>query len=265
MTVAINDPEVQQFLREANEAEAKAAEPPKIDSPPDTVFDLHGSFLQEDGRWVKTFEVRELTGRDEEALAKIKDPGRLMTTLLERGLVRIGTQDATPGMLDDLYAGDWETILIALRIVTFGEIVSTEWSCGSCRNPYEAEIDLRTDIPIRGSKEDEETTVQGKRVVYEITPLMGSGQRKIMEMIASGSTVAELNTISLFECVQSIDGRPVVGMDAIRDLPMADRRALLDAITERRVGPDLQGVRTKCPTCGTEQQSPLSVAALFQN
>lgn len=265
MTMTINDPEVQRFLQEANEGEKSSSEPPEIAPPADLVFDLHGGFMQKDGEWVTQFEVRELTGRDEEALARLTDGGRLMVTLLERGLVRVGNMKVTDEVIDGLYAGDWETVLIALRIVTFGETVTTEWSCGSCRQPYEAEIDLREDVPIRTANEIDDSPIQGKRNVYEITPLMGSGQRKIMEKItASGTTVADLNTLTLFECVESINGRPPLGMDAIRDLPIMDRRLLIDAIADRRVGPNLQGVRTKCPTCDAEQDSPLTVAALFQ-
>lgn len=261
----INDPEVQKFLAEANR-ETVESSAPEVAEPLDPVFDLVGGYRQDDGTWATKFTVRELTGRDEEALARITDPGRLMIALLQRGLVRVGSQPADDEVLDGLFAGDWETVLIAIRIITFGPEFTTEWACGSCGNPYEVTFDLRKDLPIRSANENPEAEipVQGRRNSYIVTALRGSGQRKILEQISKkDTTTADLNTLTLFECIASVNGYPLMSMDAVRDLSIADRRLLLDTVNDNRLGPNLRGVKTKCPTCGVEQASPLSVAALF--
>ena len=107
-------------------------------------------------------------------------------------------------------------------------------------------------------------TVKGRRATYDVGLFTGGTQRKIFNMMAEDKTVAEINTLILSSCVQRIDGRVPLGESAFLDLPMADRQTLLKSITEHRVGPDLQGVTIKCPTCGYEQENPLNAAALFR-
>lgn len=107
-------------------------------------------------------------------------------------------------------------------------------------------------------------TVEGRRHVYEMSLYSGATQRTIFDMMGENKSIAVINTEVLHDSIQQIDGMPVLGRDAVRDIPLADRRALLDSIQERRVGPDLQGVKIKCPTCGHEQGFPLNAAALFQ-
>jgi hypothetical protein len=256
--------EVQKVLDEANSGTTTEVPDPEIIPPPDTVVELSGGCLDPSGSWVREAEVRELTGRDEEALARVKDVGRWMTLLLERGTVRIGSEPSSPDVLDGLLAGDWELLLLHIRAVTFGKEYETETVCRSCGSEYSVQIDVTKDIPVRAANPDEFTfSVRGKRQTYEVSLRSGATQRKVLEKL-SDLSVAEMNTLVLYECVSVIDGLPVMGMDAIRDMPMQDRQTLLTEIRNRQPGPDLQGVTTKCPDCGAEQTLALSVAALFQ-
>jgi hypothetical protein len=76
---------------------------------------LYNSFT---GELTDTAEVRELTGADEEAIAKITDYGRSLLAILERGTVKIGDKPATKEVLDKLLAGDRDYLLMKIRIVT---------------------------------------------------------------------------------------------------------------------------------------------------
>ena len=265
MTVGINDPRIQQMIDDANRGAAPAVDEPNIIDPPDTHFRLAAGYVQDNGQWTKDFEVRELTGRDEEALARIPDVGRGLAAMIDRSVLRLGNDDATSDRLDSLMGGDWDTILLAVRTVTFGSQVELKPTCQNCRAEYEVTIDLASDISIRtANPEDLSWSVEGRRHTYEVSLYTGSTQRKIYDMIADDKTVAVLNTEILHNSVDKIDGMPVLGTDQIRDLSIADRRVLLDSIQDHRVGPDLQGVKIKCPTCGHEQPNPLNAAALFQ-
>lgn len=262
----INDPDVQRILKEANEGPQAVAVFPDVDGPPDTVFSLAAGYMADDGSWTKEFEVRELTGRDEEALARIPDVGRSLVAMIQRGTVRLGPDKATPEALDSLVGGDLDTILVAIRTVTFGPEVEIKPICNSCRTTYEATIDISKDLPIRTTNpEDLSWTVKGKKNTYEVSLYTAATQRRIFEEMSDDSkTIAVFNSEILLDSISSINGMPVLGMDAIRDLPMADRREILNSIQEHRVGPDLQGVKIKCPTCGHEQNFALNAAALFQ-
>jgi hypothetical protein len=265
MAVGINDPNVQQLISEANKGtDADQIGPPLID-PPDTVFRFAAGYFQDDGTWATEFEVRELTGRDEEALARITDVGRSLVAMIERGIVRLGNDAATPERLDSLIGGDWDTVLLAVRAVTFGPTVELRPECHGCGAKYEVTINLLSDLPVRtANQEDLSWTVKGRRHTYDVSLYTGATQRRVFDLMAENKTIAAINTEVLSDSIDRIDGMPVLGKDVIRDLPMADRRTILDSIQDRRVGPDFQGVTIKCPTCSHEQPNPLNAAALFQ-
>ena len=263
----INDPEVQRIISEANQGVVEERPSgPILEEPPNTVFQLAAGYMQDDGAWTKTFEVRELTGRDEEALARVPDFGRAIALMIRRATVRLGKDPVTDERLDSLVAGDWDTILTAIRSVTFGPEIELSPTCDQCHASYEVTVNLMKDLNIRtANPEDQTWTLQGKRHAYSMTLYTGATQRRILEAMADSSqTVAALNTEVIADSITAIDGMPVLGLDMIRDLPVPDRRMLLDSIQERRVGPDLQGVKIKCPTCGHEQSYPLSATALFR-
>jgi len=260
----INDPGIQRLIAEANRG-TEVIDEPSIIPPLDTVFQLAAGYWQDDGQWVKEFEVRELTGRDEEALARITNVGRTLVAMIERGAVRLGQDDATPERMSQLVGGDWDTVLLAVRSVTFGPTVELRPTCSGCRATYEVTINLMSDLSVRtANPEDLSWTVKGARHTYEVSLYSGGTQRKVFDMMAEDKTIAVINTEVLHDSITKIDGLPVFGRDEIRDISLKDRRLLLDSIQQRRVGPDLQGVKIKCPTCGHEQNNPLDAAALFQ-
>lgn len=263
MTTMINDPEVQRAISEANSG-TQVNQMPEPEGPSDTIFQLAAPYLTTLGGMTKEFEVRELTGRDEEALSHIKDVGRTLVAMVERAVVRIGPDEANAEALDSLVGGDWDTALMAVRVATFGPTVNLTPSCQKCGFGYEVTIDLTKDLNVRTSDEVPTWTVKGRRSTYEVGLYTGATQRKIFSMMAGDKTAAEINTLILADSVQRIDGRVPLGESAVLDLPLADRQLLLDSIADHQVGPDLQGVTIKCPTCGFEQANPLNAAALFR-
>lgn len=266
MTVAnINDPRVQKLIEDANRGMDDLPDMPDVAEPMGTVFSLAAGCIQDDGNWATEFEVRELTGRDEEALARITDVGRSLVALTERGLVRLGKDPASPQRLDGVVGGDWDTILLAIRAVTFGPTLELKPTCRGCKAQYNVTIDITKDLAVRtANREDLTWTVKGRTHTYDVYLYTGATQRRIFEMMAEGATIAAINTEILMDSINHIDGMPVMGRETIRDLGIFDRKELLRSIQERRVGPDLQGVKIKCPTCGHEQSNPLNAAALFQ-
>jgi hypothetical protein len=260
------DPGVaKKILQQVEEMDRPTFGTPEPVVPLDTVFHLHGGYEDNHGRLVTEFEVRELTGRDEEFLGRIKDPARMMIAMLTRGLVRVGDEPASDEVLDGLIAGDWETILLAVRIVTFGRTYTSEHICSSCGQPFESTVDLIDDLSVKTlTYEDRVFDVIGRKgAVYRATPAFGYAQRRIL-LRNIDETFAEMNTLMLKDCVLSINDRPVLTKGDVLDIPLADRRLLVDEIDKRRAGPELAGVRTKCPACDEEQLNPLNVVALFQ-
>ena len=83
-------------------AEEQVFEAPKIIPPSDTTVELPGGYLTPAGEILRTAEVRELNGKDEEAIAKANNVGKALMTILQRGTVRIGDQKVDEKLLDNL-------------------------------------------------------------------------------------------------------------------------------------------------------------------
>lgn len=264
----VADPAVaQRLLRKVEESsEEQGAETPglAITTPPGLEFPLGGWYQRDDGSFATTFEVRELTGRDEEYIGKARDAPKMLIAILERGLVSVGGEKADADVRDSLLAGDWETALLAIRIVTFGPEYDHALVCDNCGWSGEVEIDLGK-IPITKVDQDERSfEVVGRHgTKYSVSPPYGAVQRQIMAG-AMSDTVAEMNTMMLKDCVRSIGNLPVLSKGDVMDISIADRRVLLREIDKRRAGPDLAGVTTRCPECGEEQKAPISLVLLFQ-
>lgn len=262
---AVSDPALANRIIE--EVVDKPAAQDALDSipiPEDTVYQLCGGYTPDGRTWDTEFEVRELTGRDEEYISRIANQMRIYSAILERGLVRVGHHRSSPLLIDGLLAGDWETVLLAIRIVTFGRQIEAKVTCDECKQSYTVDIDLVEQV-VRHEVSMEEVTFQivGRHgTKYKVNLPFGATQRKIMEK--ENLTNGEANTILLTDCVQTIDGMPTIGSDSVLNIPMADRITLVQTIDSKKVGPDLKGVRTKCPYCDAEMNTPISIAALFQ-
>lgn len=238
---------------------------PKVTTtpPPDTDVELLGGLLDPISGFISTAEVRELTGLDEEIISKITDPGKALLTILERATVKIGDEPANRETLDALYAGDRELLLLAIRKATFGSDVKLgPGECPSCSFEQVFEIDLSKDVPLK--KLDGEHTFTIKCKVGEVVVSLPTGSTQKAIVTSTNKTSAELDTILLKNCIESINGDPVLNMDDVRKLSLKDRRNILQEITTRNPGPQLSQIKVPCQSCGAEVPLPLTLAELFR-
>jgi hypothetical protein len=253
----------------ANEAIAEATQEvvqsvePEIELPPETSVKLPGGLLDPILGVINTAEVRELNGADEEAIAKVNDIPKSLMVILERGTVNLGDEPAKKADLDALLAGDRETLLLAIRKVTFGsEIKLGPGNCPECGEEQVFDIDLDKDVPTKELENDERSFTLKCKVGEVVVSLPDGGVQK--ELVNSANkTAAELDTIMLKGCISEINGIPVMSVQQIRDLSIKDRREILDAISTRNPGPQLQDIKKNCKACGLEVPLPLTLADLF--
>ena len=231
--------------------------------PPDTNVELLGGLMDPITGLISTAEVRELNGIDEEIISKISDPGKALLTILERATVKIGDEPADKETLDALYAGDRELLLLAIRNITFGsDIKLGPGECPSCGVEQVFEVDLIKDVPLKKLEGDHMFTVKCKVGDVVVTLPTGSTQKAIVT--STNKTSAELDTILLKNCIESINDRPVINVDDVRNLSLKDRRDILQEITNRNPGPQLSQIKIPCQSCGTEVPLPLTLAELFR-
>ena len=262
--ITTSDPTILETLTsKINEAPAVEV---KTVPPSNSEVVLPGGFIAGDGSVVKTVEVRELNGMDEEAISRAGSVGRALLVMLQRGLVSIGLDKVQKDDIDALLGGDRDAILIGIRRLTFGEDVKFNFPCPHCSSDLDVTVDLSKDIPVK----ELEDPISDRKFIYKSSTKgdivvglpTGSTQKKLLEN--SDKTVAELNTILLSGCVQSIDGFPSVGASAVLQLGMADREKIIAEIIDRNPGPRLGEVSTTCEACGEDIPMPLSLADLFR-
>jgi hypothetical protein len=262
MSQVITDAElVSQFAQQAME------EPEKVitsRAPSDTTVDLPGGYVSQDGTVVKTAEVRELNGADEEAISKAGSKAKALGVLLQRGLIKVGTEDATKDMLDNLLSGDRDAILLGIRKVTFGDELKAMAHCYACNEDQEIVVVLSEDIPVRPLDASKGRTwiVETKKGPVGVALPTGLVQKKLMDN--ADKTAAEINTLLLAGCVISVDGAPSMGAHTVLSLGMTDRANLVDEIIDTNPGPRLGEVKKACRACGESMNLPLSLLDLFQ-
>lgn len=260
-----------QLLKEVNKmvAQEEAALPaPQISVPPlpETTVSLPaGLYDPFEATVIKTAEVRELNGADEEAIVRIADPGKALLSILERGTVSIGSEPATKEMLGLLLAGDREMLLLAIRKATFGSEVEVQAVCDKCPGLQTFKIDLNTDVEVKTLDDpinDRKFTMNLKAGVAKVNLPTGDVQTKIIN--ATDKNSAELDTLLLTSCVAEIGDQPVLGAGRIQSLGITDRRDLLEEIAKRNPGPLLSEIKKACGNCGQGVDLPLTLAELFR-
>jgi len=140
----------------------------KITSPSNNLVTLPGGYLTATGEVIDEAEVRELTGADEEAIAKAPNVGRALLTILQRGTVRIGEERADEKILEGILSADRDVLLLAIFKATFGNTaVVPVYMDGEMK---EVEVDLNADIPIKMLSDkvnDRYFTVKAKRTTTQ--------------------------------------------------------------------------------------------------
>lgn len=233
--------------------------------PGDLHVALPGGVMQDDGTVVRTASVKELTGRDEEAIYRHTTAAGALNATLVRGVTHIGTEPVTENVLDRMLVGDREALLVGIFKATFGNPAPMQAVCNKCREVKEALVDVDTDIKqkvLLDPINDRVFEVSGAKHTFLVTLPDGLTQKALTEDPSKSGP--ELSTILLRNCVMKIDGNPVYSDAQIQNLGVRDRRLLGKEIESRSPGPIFEAVTAECPDCGSEVVVPISLGALFR-
>lgn len=239
------------------------------------IADTPGDFIRlSDG---KTATVKELTGSDEEALAKAMKSNNgvhFLDTLLTRGVTTLDGKPASPDALKNLLVGDRDELLIAIRVATYGEEFSLDgWTCPHCQGQTDLNFSLVTSIeriPLEPSPDMEPA--------FEIDLRRGA---KALVRFPTGAdqlavadpnwTSTDRNSEMLRRCVKTItraDGSQIhvqAFPGAISEMNIPDRRKIVDAIWERQPGPRYTRIQFVHSECQKEVTLALSMLDLFRD
>lgn len=254
-------------------AQTKFPDAPEV---ADNLVELPGGLIEGDHTYT-TAVVKELTGADEEAMARAAIGGNsihFLNTLLECGTAKIGDAEPekTKELLKRLLVGDRDAILLGIRVATYGkELKVPGFLCPECGQASDVEFsDITEDIDTRklDSPLDAnfELPISGGRTVTMRLPNAGD-----QAIIAENSkwTQPERNTRLIQLCVQHIKDDVTGRTQSMQGFPslaqamsLRDRRKILDAIAEREPGPRYNDIKIT-HDCGKEVSLVLDLGDLF--
>lgn len=252
---------IQQALKEPESTPEKA----QLKAPSDNSLELPGGYITATGEVLRDAEVRELTGRDEEAIMKYDNVFKAMNVILSRGVISIGGKPVNDDILDSILSADRDALLLAIFKATFGDTAVIPSFCAGCTSVKEVEVDVNQDIKHKvlvDPIDDRSFTVTTKSHEYGVSLPTGKAQRELMTNGDKNS--AELTTLFLEYCVKTIDGRPVFDKSQIQAIGIADRRKIAVEIEQRNPGPQFNETTVDCPDCGGKVGVPINFGTLFQ-
>lgn len=236
-------------------------------------FNLLAGYIDDDGNLHSTFTLREMTGRDEEAISKSdlrQNGAKLVSTLLERCVVSIGSltrkevgNDKWKEIIRSLLVGDQDYMLIKLRELSMGGEVEVNHTCPNCKENLKTFLELsELEIePFKGQRTIQFSLPRGfkdkKGVLHkEGTLRLPTGQdREILTPIAK-KNLAQASTLMLTRVCVFEDGLYVTE-DVMRDLTVRDREYLQKLLQENLFGVKLE-VDVVCTSCGEDFRGNLN-------
>lgn len=234
---------------------------PTIDDAPDCMVPLvRGIVLN--GRDQRTAEVRELTGNDEEALARYKKPEDFFDAVVAMGTVRLGDIDMTTlpfaerqAHLRHLLIGERDAIFLGIARVTYGDDRRVPVTCRMCGREQELGYKISEDFHAREVKHLDErsfkyTTSKGQ----ELEVRLPTGEDQLEVLRKDGVSPAEMSTTLLAACILSVNGGLIVDpLVFARSMTMRDRQLLTNQMVDRQPSVDLT-IKFPCHGCQEEQQ-----------
>lgn len=238
-----------------------------VDEDDSPVFEMLAGYKDENGVTHKEFTLREMTGKDEEAIHKtdVKNNGsKVVTTLLARCVTSIGTltpksvgRQKWEDIIKSLFTGDQDYMLIQLRKISVGEEVELNHVCPNSDCKAKLHTILTLDelevIPFQGEREIEFELPRGykdRKGVKHTTGVMRlpTGlDREILTPLAK-TNLAKAETVMLTRLCKFDDGA-YVDDDVMSSLSIRDREYLQNLLREHFFGVKLE-TEVVCDSCG---------------
>lgn len=257
--------------------QAIAGTTPLMGEPPSTTVTLARG-IRHGGAFQVQAEVRELTGADEEILARSAKKGVMsfveyIDSFVALGTAKIGTYDLSSTsfaerrlILQNLLLGDRERLILAIIQATYGDQKTINFTCGNCNAEGEVDLIFSEDFSIKeveGLQTNlnyQYTTRKGDIIEYRLV----TGADVMAALEASTDNHAEHNTVLLSRCITKVGEQKLLvdPMKFARDLTIRDRKAILTSLSEQQPGVDTE-VELPCARCEDVQRVTLSWADLF--
>ena len=231
------------------------------------VFELLAGYKDKDGIVHTDFALREMTGKDEEAIHSKSDRNngsRVASTLLARCVTRLGSltpksvgKEKWENIIKSLYVGDQDYMLMQLRKISMGDEIKVNHVCPNpeCKAKLDTivSVDELEIIPFSGNTsfpfelpkgyKDRKGEIHKEGTITTPTGL----DREVLTPLAR-TNLAKAETAMLTRLCRFNDGTPI-DEDAMRSLSMKDRDYLQRTLKENYFGYNLD-LEIVCDSCG---------------
>lgn len=249
-------------------ADSKVVQPIElIEDSDEQVWEMLVGYTDKDGVTHKEFTLREITGRDEEAIHSNKNAknngSRVASLLLSRCVTSIGTltQDSMgkqrwEDIIKDLYVGDQDYMLMQLRKISLGEEIEISHVCPNpeCKATLNTvvEIDELEIVPFSGIKKVPFELPKGfkdkKGIHKNGTIAIPTGLDREILTPLTRNNMAKAETAMLTRLCKFDDGT-LIDDEAMGSLSIKDRKYLQELLKDNYFGYDLD-LEIVCDSCG---------------
>jgi hypothetical protein len=258
-------------------AEVNTASMPEIDFPVDDTVNLPGGLIL-NNELIKNAVVKELTGEDEESLARASqslNPFTFFDRLLKCGVVRLGAEplSETEKILPKLLIGDREALILGVRRATYGDELEIEkWPCSNCGNIADLTMEL-SDIPVVNMDDpanESSFKVPLRKGGYALCRL-ANGADQLVIYDNKDITQAQRETVLLSRCVTTVvdaaggEKSMAAFPSMAKSMSVVDRHNILNELKDRQPGPKYDKIKYTCESCNQDVFVVVTIGNLFRD
>jgi hypothetical protein len=219
-----------------------------------SIVHLPGGLVLDDGEVVDCAELRPLTGREEEWLARNPDvPSALAVTKLLSGcLLRLGNAAPPDDVARRLLVGDRDFLMLQLRAITLGDEFQPIVHCAECNQKMD--ISFKTnDVPVER---------RPQTATLHTLVLSGRGRRKrtVRFRLPTGADQEAVLALEPEDAVNTLLDRCLI--DKPRSLGAHERTAIIDAMGAFAPKVELE-LDLQCLECKYAFVTPFDTTAFF--
>ncbi|MDH4185696.1 MAG: hypothetical protein OEV08_01745 [Nitrospira sp.] len=237
---------------------------------------LPGGYVDQGGEVHREFEVKSLTGREEELLAAGRqyESASLVTVVLSRCVQRIGAiRPVSETLVRNLLIADRQYLLLKLREATFGEQIRANIFCPWSECGQRVAINFAVkDIPIRES--EDKGPAYTMTLSPEISGAFGEEERQITFRLPNGEDqeiisplITENEALALTRlfgrCIQRIGRLTNIGEETVLTQLTPAARLEIEQHMEK-VAPRVElTMDINCHECGRDFAVPFDLHRFF--
>ena len=233
---------------------------------------LPGGYFDAEGGLHRDVELAALTGREEELLARARQPqtATLVTEVLSRCVRRLGgISPVPPAVARGLLVADRQYLLLQLRRETFGDLVRASLVCPWPECGEQVSIDFSlADVPVTQARDRAQVHTMmlsapaagGAPTEVEFRLPTGADQEQLSGHVEANE--AEALTLLLSRCVRRVGPHSPPGPHRVASLgPLA--RAEIEERMGQLAPRVEQAMEVACAECGRPFTAPFDIHGFF--